>query len=1362
MFALGHALMHLSSVQRNTPPAPPLMPSTEDTQPSPVRSHSTFAPGSAPLPTSPGIPPVTVRFPVLVNAFKVSDQQAFLGQHDDLTLAIQGLHNQEPSFKAFQQQQLASIFSDQPHLKPADLIYKRWINQSDGSIKTLSEEPLPAAFEKQVAEHLNRPHKKDNSTVRTGIFTQHSDTQPSTEITPSQPLDSIITRTANQYIAAVQAFWTTPRPMEKKPNELVSPQNQLLNLHKQQLSTMAALRVSDGTLSSTGKQMIDHALQYPTLAEREKVFSDGTRIGVYPLTLDDGTERGALLAGTFLITQTDGSFSTTPTWPHDRTLALNGANGPVVLYTPGEGFEEFATPAQARQVLATRLDNGGVNADLLLQTLPLSLQNRTEPPSGEDLLLSLAPLDGDVLAEGIPWMLKRQQAEVEAAQTKNPLTPNAIDIAADWSYLLDGSNALLARNNLLADKLQPQWLKNLNPAQETALAHLEHAQEKSADALVPLLEKIPSLPTFARDRINEALKKQYPNAELNADQLMVKVRTRTQINNGRKSSSHTPFEKNTKVSLTDLSLKNPTEFPAGETATFTQTTFTLPLTDKQGKPVLGADGKAVVLDTNQLKSLVNTADVGGEYTRLLKQELATDAVSGLAGERRETWKASQADLMDKEAFLAELNPDAYKVEAKDDKTSKRGAQWVAAVLEHPDPANRPHVDGETIVTHALVQRGLPVQGVMVIGNSKDPERVLYTPNAPDGITFREVASQQALNTLLNKNEWQLYTANRKSPSSKDDVAKVSDALKKHAFDLVINPVAAIDIFVKALKLTCDTSTLTPMTGNSLDTLYKQHVQLLIDKADHQSVSSAEVAQQSTTNKVRFGIDVALIFLDLLPVAGKGISTTLRLGKAGVTALRANARMLPKLIKNPALGRAIYADFSTVGAGIPLVRTTPLRSVTKAPLRAIEPTAQVIPIKSLPSATASSSTGIATQTISTPNAAATTGRDMSAYAVPNTVIQGRSLRPDGTYNVGDNFYVRFTDSTGVNKVYQIDSAFHARSRQVNIIDPNASPTASKSSKIKASLQAAGNGEWRLNEMAGGRRGAQRRQSPTPPVEYVDYLFAGGADFTAALGSRGTARRWFRNDMNNFYQRQASGTLPPRPNIVALPPDTSPGELMRTQLRNANGLVLGEQHNQVAVDALLIQNMPMLRETGVTTLLLEGAPGVSLTPYSVEDIPMIPSRPGNPSYQKNTPSRMAVFEAARQNGINIVGIEHEHLTQHATRSASDDSLNLLHTNDRQKELNYYAKKVIDQIPPGEKWIAVVGRSHMSTSRGVPGIAELTGVPGIGVYDGARGSASATRPTAGLRPDPQQRLGVNDIAGDYQIHQNVDEYLKPLPAP
>ncbi|TFY90446.1 hypothetical protein DYL61_20620 [Pseudomonas nabeulensis] len=1294
MFALGYALMQLSSVQRTTPPTPQPAPDVKTISPLPPAKPSAFTPDSPPLPLpeSSGIPPATVQFPRLAKRFKVSDQQAFIMQHDDLTLAMQRLHSQQPSFSQFKQQQVASMFAGQPHPAPANLPVTRW----------------------------------------------------------------------TQYPTMLQDFWTTPRPTEHNPNVRVSPQNQLLALHKQQLSTLAALRVSDGTLTAASKTLIDSALQHPTLAERGKAFADGARPGVYPLTIDDGTERGALLAGTFLITQTDGSFATPPPWPAGKSLALDDAHGPIVLYTPGEGFEEFATPAQARQALAKRLDEGGLGADLLLQTLPLALQNRAEPLTGEDLMLSAAPLDGDVLAEGIPWMLKRQQAEVEASLLKDPLSSTAIDAAADWSYLLDGSNALRGRNQALADELQPQWLKNLSPAQKALFTHLEQAQENSASALAPLIESIPSLATFARDRMNEAIKKRYPNAVVNADQLMVQVRTRTHINNGRKTSSSTPFEKNTQVSLSDLALKNPTEFPAGETATFTHTTFKLPLTDKQGKPVLDTHGKPVVLDTDTLKTLVNTADVGGEYTSLLKKELATDAMTGQAGVRRDAWKASQADLMSKEAFLATLNPDAYKAEAKDDKTSQRGAQWVDAVLDHPDPADRPQVDGETIVAHALVQRGLPVQGVMVIGNSKDAERVLYTPNAPDGITFREVASQQALNSLLDKNEWKLYTASRKSPVSKDDVAKAKETLNKHKFDIGRNPFAAIDTFVKALKLTGDTSTLTPMTGNSLDALYKQHVQLVVDKADHQSVSSAEVAAQSTANKVQFGVEVAMIFMDLLPVAGKGASAVLRLGKAGVTALRANASVLPKLIKNPALGRAVYADFATAAAGIPVIRTAPLRPVAKAPLSAIEPVARPVgPSTALPS----TSRGIVAP--AKLPAMTEVNRDLSEYAVPDTVIQGRPLRPDGTYNVGDNFYVRFTDSTGADRVYQIDSAFHARNGQVNIVDPTASLTVSKGSRIKASLQSAGNGEWRLNELPGGRR-HRGRVAPPANQTYMDRVLSGHAsgDIDGNAATTGQIRRWFRRDMDNFYNNLATNGMPPRPNLPVLKINSSPDSAIQNTLSQpgVRGLVLGEVHHEPAAYQLVIDQMQNFKNNGVTTLYVEGAPFLQGSPNALNpplrtsDSPTFGQHPYHPDFIDG-PQLADIINEADKYGIEVIGLEHPQLTWR-----TDNQVNRsLYTHarggeSRLKEFNYHAAKIIERTPPGEKFVAVVGKSHMNTDYGVPGIAELTSGVGVSVSPALKGGSSiASQPIHTPQPLKLMRgTSEPEPYGDIHVDYNIDSLV------
>ena len=1044
---------------------------TAQQQPAPLSTISTYAPDGFLLPTSPGIQPATAERNALAEHFKVSDTEILIGQHDNLSAKIQRLYSQQPSFKAFVQAQLEKAFPGVRPLNAETIAYNRYT--SSGDVETLtSSQPLMSALFDEIRAVLADPDKvmPDESGVRNEFITRQAPEDSAGPAITSGTLHSIARDIATQYPKTLQTFWATPRPNEKQPRIVEPPQNQLLTLHKQQLSTLAALRVSDGTLSPTSKQLIDTALQFPTLAERESAFANGARPGVYPITVDDGTEKGALLAGAFLITKTDNSWTTMPTWPNGRALPLNDANGPVVLYTPSEGFEEFTTPAQARQALADRLDQGGPQTDLLLQQLPLALQNREEP--SDDLMRSAEPLTGDVLAEGVPWMLKRQQEDIQARaiQTFTPLSPNpltdptssqALDDSADWSYLLDGSNAMSARDDKLADKLQPEWLKKLSPTQVELFDYLENAEQKSTRVLAPLLEKIPNIGAFSREQIGAALQRLYPSVQVDADKLMVQVETKTRFHLGRPSSNETPFVKSHTVSLTDLALKNPTEFPAAESTQFTQTTFKLPLYDTQGKPILEADGTQVTWDTEQLKTLVNTADVGGEYTKLLKKELATDAASGPAGEVRKAWKANLSDSLEKDELLAELNPDAYKANAKQDTTTKRGAQWVAAVLGYPDDADRPQVDGKTIVANALIQRGLPVQGAMVIGNQTDKAMVLYTPDAPDGISFRELEDQAALNTLLDKNEWRIYTANRKSPVKKDDVDKAYAALKRGPLDYLMNPFKIVDTTVQTLKLQGSASTLQPIKGNFQDELYKQHVQLVIDKADHQSVSSAEVAIQSKINKAQFGIEVGMALLDVVPVIGKGLSAGARLAKNGLRVLRANGKVLPRMIKSPRLGRAVYADIPATATRLPNVRTAPLRPVLN---NTPPPQPRLPPVVNTP-----------------PSAGTATPRDLSAFTVPDDVIKGVPMSASGTYNVGENFYVRYTDGTGVNKVYLIDSGFHARTGTVSILDPNEPLTRSTFFRRRENLVRASNGEWRSSRLpAGAPSPGEAARAPKRPL------------------------------------------------------------------------------------------------------------------------------------------------------------------------------------------------------------------------------------------------------------------------------------------
>lgn len=1347
------------------PTTPPIL-LQQPTSP-PLTAAPSYAPDNPAAPTAFGIAPARMRYQQLLKQFKPTQQLAFTVEHALLTEDMQRLHSRQPSFKAFVQAQLEAAFPAIRPLNAEQISFNRYRVDDDGE-SLASAEPLMTALARMIRDiqaspnTLRRPER--------GIRTEFSHAQ--TPAVTEGSLHSIARNIATQYPQALEEYWSTQQPVENQPSVQMSPQSQLLTLHKQQLSILAALRVSDGTLSAAGKELIDNALRYPTLEAREKKFADGDRLGVYPITVDDKTERGAMLPGAFLITRQDGSSATPPTWPKGRTLELNDKNGPVVIYTPSEGFEEFATPAQALQALANSLNQGATRAKLLVQALSPHLQNGPDPITGQDLMSSVEPSSGDVLAEAMSWMLRRQHADINThlstalkpADTVNPLLDSTslqgIDNAADWSYLLDGSNAMLARDAKLVDKNQPEWLKNLTPIQEAVFMQLEQTQESSLDTLAPLLEKIPSLGSFSRDRLNAAIKKRYPNAQVDADKLMVQVHTRTGVHGGR-GTGQPLYSRQDPVSLTDLALKNPTGFPANERGTFTDIKMTLALVDTQGRPVLDPSGEPVSLDTDTLKQLVNAADVGGEYTKLLKQETDPDAVSGSAAQLRTAWKANLRDAMEQEAYLAELNPDAYKEQATENPTTKRAALLVDAVLSNPDPATRSQVEGKTVVAHSLIHRGLAVQGVMVIGNQTDSSLALYTPKAPDGITFREVADHKALDALLGKEGWAAYIAKRKSPVSKDDVAEFKDAIKSNLF----NPMKLLssEVLVSSVKLLGGATSLKPIEGNVQDHLYKQHVQMVIDRADHQSVSSAEVARQSTLNKIEFGVEVALIFADLIPVLGKGVSTGVRLGKAGVTALRAHSRILPHLIKKPGLARAIYSDFTLAASGISNVRAAPMRPVFKSSTVGAltpRPGPRALPAPdSLPPAIASTSTGASA--VATPRLTNLTPptRDLSAYAVSEEIISGQPLRSNGTYNVDGNSYIRFTDSALVSRVYQIDSAFHARSGWVNILDPTIPSTAPRSSRIVASVQHAGKGEWRLNQLPGGMPtrvavpGAPSAGAEAPAGKRLpdaEYLSINNgrlveADFTTK--NLPVARAWFRRDLHRFYQNMITGgQMPPRPPRLEIAPGTSPGDLLRRAYEISDVVVMGESHNEIASFQMIKENMQALKEAGVTTFYIENTE--TNATGQLRDAGMGAYRPSGAS-----PTLSELVQLAKANGITVRSLEHRYLTRHADMP---DFLKGVGDNDRGitrlQEVNYYATRILQNRKPGEKVLVLAGRAHMNTTRNVPGLAELNGGVGIGVYPDTAFNKSVAISGPSVRRDPGAVVTGSHTAGDYQVFQKV----------
>lgn len=75
-----------------------------------------------------------------------------------------------------------------------------------------------------------------------------------------------------------------------------------------------------------------------------------------------------------------------------------------------------------------------------------------------------------------------------------------------------------------------------------------------------------------------------------------------------------------------------------------------------------------------------------------------------------------------------------------DDHAERGFRWVKAALEAPVAAGRQRIDGHDVVVRQLTYRGTPMRDILAFSVRQAgavPTVVYYTPDAPDGIVFRE-------------------------------------------------------------------------------------------------------------------------------------------------------------------------------------------------------------------------------------------------------------------------------------------------------------------------------------------------------------------------------------------------------------------------------------------------------------------------------------------------------------------------------------------------------------------------------------------------------------------------------------------------
>lgn len=143
-----------------------------------------------------------------------------------------------------------------------------------------------------------------------------------------------------------------------------------------------------------------------------------------------------------------------------------------------------------------------------------------------------------------------------------------------------------------------------------------------------------------------------------------------------------------------------------------------------------------------LRQLVRDLDLHHRYPAYLDGALRTapeapDRRSLVVGEQR-----GRLRFLANEARLSYYLPEAPRSFRKDH--AYRGFKWVSAVLDRPTAADRAKVEGHAIVVSQLTYQGVALRDVFMIG-VRDPRSVpavvLYTPDAPDGVSYREFDSR---------------------------------------------------------------------------------------------------------------------------------------------------------------------------------------------------------------------------------------------------------------------------------------------------------------------------------------------------------------------------------------------------------------------------------------------------------------------------------------------------------------------------------------------------------------------------------------------------------------------------------------------
>jgi hypothetical protein len=180
-----------------------------------------------------------------------------------------------------------------------------------------------------------------------------------------------------------------------------------------------------------------------------------------------------------------------------------------------------------------------------------------------------------------------------------------------------------------------------------------------------------------------------------------------------------------RMSLVDLACQNVGRFSLE----------TLHAVDEQGTSLRDRLGHGAIRD------IVRDLDIANRYQAHLEERLREGPTGALARKMAMAVQAAEMRFQAAQARLSYYLPGEPRSFIDD--REERGFRWVEAALDAP--ASHRSVGGHDITVFQVTYQQAPMDGILVFAvrtPNSVPRVVMYTPGAPDGLTFREFSDRQ--------------------------------------------------------------------------------------------------------------------------------------------------------------------------------------------------------------------------------------------------------------------------------------------------------------------------------------------------------------------------------------------------------------------------------------------------------------------------------------------------------------------------------------------------------------------------------------------------------------------------------------------